>query len=64
MREHEIRTPYHNLLFCKVVLTEEKNYVIKFKNGKREEQFPLEDFLAEINNFTQGTMPELYIATR
>ena len=64
MREHEIRTPHHNLLFCKVVINDDNKLVIETKNGKRVEQFPVEAFLAEINSFTNGVMPELHIATR
>jgi len=64
MREHEIRTPLYNLLFCKVVLNEENQLVIETKNGKRTEQFPVEALLAEINSFANGIMPELHIATR
>jgi len=64
MREHEIRTPHHNLLFCKVVISDDKKLVIETKNGKRVEQFPMEAFLAEINSFTNGIMPELHITTR
>ena len=64
MREHEIRTPHHNLLFCKVVINDDRKLVIEIKNGKRTEQFPVEAFLAEINCFTNGVMPELHIATR
>ena len=64
MREHEIRTPHYNLLFCKVVINDDNQLVIEIKNGKRVEQFPVEALLTEINGFTSGIMPELHIATR
>ena len=64
MREHEIRTPHHSLLFCKVVLNDENQLVIETKSGKRVEQFPVEIFLAEINRFANDIKTELHIATR
>lgn len=64
MREYEIRTPKHNLLFCKVVINDDNQLVIETKNGKRVEQFPVEALLAEIKSFANGIMPELHIAIR
>ena len=57
MREYEIRTPHHNLLFCKVVINDDNQLVIETKNGKRVERFPVEVLLAEINSFTNGIKP-------
>lgn len=53
MIEKEIRTPQMNLLFCKMIITDEGNKVLEIKNGKRVEQLPVEIFLAEINNYQQ-----------
>lgn len=61
MREKEIRTPHLNLLFCKAVITDEEKLVLELKNGKRVEQLPMEEFLAEINSFTQGQTPKLHM---
>lgn len=54
MKEKEIRTPQLNLLLCKIIMTEERELVLEFKNGKRVEQLPLEALLAEINEFMRG----------
>lgn len=63
MREREIRTPNHNLMFCKAVLTEEGKVMLEFKNGKRSDRLSVEEFFAEINNFAQGCVPKLHIVT-
>ena len=62
MKKMEIRTPNLNLLFCKVVVTDEGKIVLELKNGKHMEQMPIEMFLAEIEAFTQGGMPKFNIA--
>ncbi len=62
MREKEIRTPNLNLLFCKIVVTDEEKIVLELKNGKRMEQVPIDMFLAEIEAFTQGDMSKFNIA--
>lgn len=54
MRVKEIRTPHLNLLICKLVITDEGKMVLEFKNGKRVEQYPVEDFHREINSFKHG----------
>ena len=64
MREHEIRTPHHNLLFCIAMINDESQPVLEMKHGKRVEQFLITDFIAELNSFFKGSMPEFYIATR
>ena len=62
MKEREIRTPNLNLLFCKVVVTNEGKIFLELKNGKRMEQMPIELFWAEIEDFTKGGMPKVNIA--
>ena len=61
MREKEIRTPHLNLLLCKAVITDEGKLFLELKNGKRMERLPMEEFLVEINNFTQGQIPKLHM---
>ena len=63
-KEFEIRTPNNNLLFCIAMINDESQPVLEMKHGKRVEQFPITDFIAELNSFFKGSMPELYIATR
>ena len=63
MREKEIRTRELNLLFCKMILKEEGKVVLELKHGKRTEQIPIEELVAEINTFTQGCATKLHIVT-
>ena len=49
------------LLFCKLIITDEGKKVIEIKNGKRVERFPVELFLAEINDFMQEESLKLHI---
>lgn len=63
MREKEIRTRELNLLFCNMILKEEGKVVLELKHGKRTEQIPIEELVAEINTFTQGCATKLHIVT-
>ena len=63
MREKEIRTRELNLLFCKMILKEEGKVMMELKHGKRTEQIPIEELVAEINTFTQGCATKLHIVT-
>jgi len=62
MIEKEIRTPQLNILFCKMIITEEGKIIMELKNGKRVEQVPLEAFLTEVNRLISSEILKLHIA--
>ncbi|MBR2407844.1 MAG: hypothetical protein IKB07_02695 [Lachnospiraceae bacterium] len=64
VREQEIRTKQHNLLFCKMVLLEDNHLVLELKSGKRTECIPLETFVHEVNRFTNGQFPQLHMTVK
>ena len=61
VKEQEIRTTQHNLLFCKMVLLENNRLVLELKNGKRIDYIPLETFVCEVNRFLNGQFPKLHM---
>lgn len=61
--EREIRTNDFNLLMCKMKLTEDNQLCFEIKNGKRVENLPLEVFVKKVNDFTDGKLPKLHIAS-
>lgn len=63
-KEFEIRTPEGNFLVCVATVSEESLPVLETKHGKRIGQISVMDFVAQLNEFFKGSMPELYIATR
>lgn len=64
MRELEICTTNGSLLVCVATVNEEREPVLETKHGKRIGQISVTDFIAQLNDFFKGSMPELYIATR
>ena len=64
VKEQEIRTKQHNLLFCKMVLLEDNQLVLELKSGKRIDYIPLETFVHEVNRFSNGQIPQLYMAVK
>ena len=64
VKEQEIRTKQHNLLFCKMVLMEDNQLVLELKSGKRRDYIPLEAFIHEVNRFSNGQIPQLYMTVQ
>lgn len=64
MKEFEIRTTNGSLLVCVATVNGEREPVLETKHGKRRGQITVMDFVAQLNEFFKGSMPELYIATR
>lgn len=61
VKEQEIRTKQHNLLFCKIVLLADNQLVLELKSGKRIDYIPLETFVHEVNRFSDGQLPKLHM---
>ena len=63
MQEQEIdfRAEPCNLLCFKVVKSNESDIYIRFKNGKREKEYSLEEFVEKMNHCFSGSKLQLKI---
>lgn len=62
-RELEFRDKIHKLLWFKLILSREERVTINFKSGKRTTEYPLEDFVADINHLLEDSKIKLKIET-
>lgn len=60
-RGEELRTSKYNLLMCIINRDENGGVFLEFKNGKRKDYVPLEQFVEKINKFIEGYNTELHI---
>lgn len=60
-QEIEFREETNNLLCFKIIKNETSVLGVRFKNGKKEKEYTLEDFIKKMNQYFEGSNLQLKI---